>query len=193
MSLRAYLINHSIYNIHLTQLLHNRLILPSVAQRQAGFTLIEIMVVVIIIALFAAFVGLNINQDTGRTAKLESSRFLAVVNEVRDEAVIAGENFVMSVDERAQSYRFDLLRQNTTEGENDDALFKVRTIPDGVDLEWNVFEQFDDDDKKSPRVLISSLGEITPFELRIGGKDIDYFVFVNDESELEIRSRGGIR
>jgi len=105
-----------------------------------------------------------------------------VVNEVRDEAIIAGESFLLFVDVRANNYQFSAVRasRNLTQ---DDGLFNTRGINQELKLDWDVFEQFNDDTE--PKVLISSLGEMTPFNLRFAGEDNDYYVFVNDENQLE--------
>ena len=51
-------------------------------QRQRGFTLIEIMVVVVIAAVMVSLVGIRINRDNDRIASLEANRFMAILNEV---------------------------------------------------------------------------------------------------------------
>jgi len=154
----------------------------SLTSAHNGFTLIEIMVVVVIIALMAAILVANISRDIDRIARFESERFMAVVNEVRDEAIIAGESFLLFVDVQANNYQFSAVRasRNLTQ---DDGLFNTRGINQELKLDWDVFEQFNDDTE--PKVLISSLGEMTPFNLRFAGEDNDYYVFVNDENQLE--------
>lgn len=160
--------------------------------RQHGFTLIEIMVVVLIIGMMAAVLVFNISRDLDRVARLESQRFMAVVNEVRDESIIAGEAFILSVDRKSGDYGFQSLRQDRRLAQ-DDGLFKTRTIKPGLQLKWDVFDDFEqaaDEDAKDtgPKVFISPLGEITPFDLRFGGDQLDYHVFVNEENQLERRN-----
>ena len=147
-----------------------------------GFTLIEVMVVVVIIAVMAAILIGNLSRDTDRIARFESERFIAVINEVRDEAIIAGENFLLSVDDRANNYQFSALR-TTRNPTQDDGLFDTRGVNKEIKLDWEVFDQFDGEDEA--KVLISSLGELTPFKIRFAGDDNDYYVFVNEENQLE--------
>jgi general secretion pathway protein H len=158
-------------------------------QQSHGFTLIEIMVVVVIIGLMASFLVVSVAQDLDRLARLESQRFMAVVNEIRDEAIIAGEAFVMVVDKKSRTYSFNSLRENRSIAQ-DDGLFKVRAVKKGLDLDWDVFEQFEQEtnDDSAPQVFISPLGEITPFDVRFGGEKLDYHVFINEENQLERRS-----
>lgn len=149
---------------------------------QRGFTLIEIMVVVVIIAVVSVAVVSSLSGSDDRAARLQADRFMAVVNEVRDEAIIAGDNFILSVDERAGSYSFESIY---SQSESKDSLLKDRKVDSEVELKWDVFEVFDNDLESEPKVLISSLGEITPFEASFSGSDLKYVVLVNDDGQLE--------
>lgn len=142
-----------------------------------------------IIGLMASFLVVNLGQDLDRLARLESQRFTVVVNEIRDEAIIAGEAFIMVVDKKSRTYSFRSVRKNRSIAQ-DDGLFKVRSVKKGLELDWDVFEQFeqDRDDDSDPQVFISPLGEITPFDVRFGGEKLDYHVFINEENQLERRS-----
>lgn len=151
------------------------------------------MVVVVIIAVLATFFVGSISSNPDRTARLESQRFMAVVNEVRDEAIIAGELFLLAVDEKEGRYAFNSPRADRSIAQ-DSGLFKPRSIKPSVKLSWQVFEQFDDDqdtESGAPQVLISPLGEITPFELRFSGEQIDYKVFVNEDNQLQLDNQQG--
>jgi len=158
---------------------------PTMINRYNGFTLIEVMVVVIIIGLMTTFLVVNLSSDLDRLARLESSRFVAVINEVRDEAIIAGENFLLSVDEKSNNYSFQATREDRSVS-SDDGLLKARFIEPELRIKWQVFDDFDDQESRS-RVLISPLGEITPFEISFIGEENEYQIFVNDDNQLEVR------
>ena len=150
-----------------------------------GFTLIEIMVVVVIIAAMAAFLVSNLSSDADRIARLESEQFIVVINEVRDEAVLSGQAYILSLDESTQQYSFEPLNLPTNsqdDANSSDELLNTRTINQQIRVTWDVFEHIDDE--LEPAVFISSLGEITPFNARFGGQDNDYYVFVDDENQL---------
>ena len=160
---------------------------------ERGFTLIEIVVVMAIIGTMITVIGLNLSNDTDRLARLEAERFLAVVSEVRDEAIIAGENFFLVLDEKSMSYQFEGVRAGRNSS-LDDGLLRTRTAREGVELKWEVLEELEDDDddeKRKPRVLITALGEITPFDAWFAGDENEYHVFVNDNNQLEQKTHDG--
>ena len=165
-------------------------------QANSGFTLIEIMVVVVIIALLATFFVTSLSSNLDRNARLEAQRFMAVINEVRDESIIAGEIFILSLDEKSRSYSFSSPRTNRL-AVQDSGLLKTRGVKQGIKIDWEVLEQFanqsDEAEGSAPRVLISPLGEITPFDVRFHGEELDYHVFVNDENQLQSRADKSLR
>jgi len=134
--------------------------------KSEGFTLIEIMVVVVIIGLMVALLTVNLSRDLDRLARLESDRFMAIVNEVRDEAIIAGESYILTIDDNNSTYKF-----------------KQRSLQEGLKLDWEVFE--DVETEGVANVVITPLGEITSFNARFVGDDSEFHVLVNDENQLE--------
>ena len=163
------------------------------SQRSAGFTLIEIIIVVAIIGIMVAFLGMSLSRDTDRMARLEAKRFHAVVNEVRDEAILAGQNYLLSVNAKSGSYSFSsMLPESGQAAIYEDGLLKRRTVQNGVNMKWDVFEQFADDDdaaSKDPVVLISSLGEITPFEASFIGDESAVTVYLDDKGQLAQKTK----
>jgi general secretion pathway protein H len=161
-----------------------------------GFTLIEIMVVVAIIGTMVALIGVSMTRDTDRLARLESERFHAIVNEVRDESILMGQSFFLEVQAKEGRYAFEGVLGNQQIG-YDDGLLKPRQVEQGVELRWEVYAQFDgegddedDDDKtEGPKVLISPLGEITPFVVSFIGDEVTYEVFIDEESQLARRDK----
>ena len=150
-------------------------------RKSEGFTLIEIMVVVVIIGLMVALLTVNLSRDLDRLARLESDRFMAIVNEVRDEAIIAGESYILTIDDDNSTYKFSGTR--TESAADTDDLFKQRSLQEGLTLDWEVFE--DVETEGVANVVITPLGEITPFNARFVGDDSAFHVLVNDENQLE--------
>ncbi len=145
---------------------------------------------VIIIGVMSAVVVSSLGGNNDRAARLQANRFIAVVNEVRDEAIIAGDNFALIVDDDEGTYRFESTRsQDAAAG---DTLLKSRVVDKKVTLDWQVFDVFEDDQDLEPKVLITALGEITPFEARFEGTELSYIVQVDQEGQLERIDKKGV-
>lgn len=168
------------------------LVPANINYRQRGFTLIEIMVVVAIIGTMVALLGVSISRDSDRLARLEAKRFQAIVNEVRDEAILAGESYFLKLDEDQASYRFEGVLADRVSS-YDAGLLKPRMLENGVALRWEVDAQFEESESAGtdakPKVLITALGEITPFVASFIGDEVTFEVFIDDAGQLARRDR----
>ncbi len=71
-----------------------------------GFTLLEMMLTVGLIALTATFVGLNVGRSDTRLAELEARRFVALLNMAQDESIVSGRPIILTMDVGTHSYQF---------------------------------------------------------------------------------------
>ena len=143
--------------------------------------------VVAIVALLATIVTVNVGSNTDRHARLQAQRFMAVVNNIQDEAIVSGGYFSLTIDEDSKVYRFRSLNEQSPSNTDDD-LSRPRKVTHDVDLNWEILESLPNDDEDSdPLVLISGLGEITLFEARFGGDQTDYVIFVTEDGVLDMR------
>src|ERR1700755_2591204 len=103
--------------------------------RSRGFTLLEIMIVVVIIGIITAGVLLSVNL-TGRDHDLEkeSDRLLALVNYAREEAEVQTREYgVLVHDDSYQFVAYDTRRGLWREIYEDDSL-RLRKLPEGLDF-----------------------------------------------------------
>ena len=165
--------------------------------RAEGFTLIEVMVGVAIFAVLSAMVVASIQSNADRNAKLEAQRFIAVVNEVRDEALISGKIITLSVDEKAALYSFDVFGAQESNQGSSDSLFRPRRLHKSVSVKWDILGELEDEEDEfdsnsesieadliEQKVFITPLGEITPLEVRFRGEENAFVVALNDEGVL---------
>jgi len=103
----------------------------------AGFTLIEIMVVLLIIAITIGMVGVNLQRGDNNRVQEEADRIVNLLQAAREEAILQGQ--VFAVQFSTDGYRF--LRLNNKgkleQIEKDDVL-SPRSLPDGVTLSFTL-------------------------------------------------------
>lgn len=103
---------------------------------QQGFTLIEIMVVVFLIALTVSIVSVNFNQNVEKTIEAEAKKFVALTELLCQESIIQGKAFAID-SEDGNSYRF-LSQSNEAKPKikwvvvKGDDLFRLRKLPENM-------------------------------------------------------------
>jgi general secretion pathway protein H len=136
----------------------------------AGFTLIEILVVVVIIGVLAAGMVLSVTL-TGRDRDLEkeSDRLLALFTYAREQAELQTREYgVMFQDDGYEFLTYDARRGAWRSIFEDDAL-GARHLPDGLDFKLIVegrpvvLTRPKDAKDKTPQVMIFSNGDLTAF------------------------------
>ena len=136
----------------------------------AGFTLIEILVVVAIVGLMSAVVLLSFSL-TGRDPELEreSDRLLALFTYVREQAELQTREYgVLFQDDGYEFLTYDMRRAAWRGVFEDDAL-SVRKLPDGLGVKLTVearpvvLTRPADAKDKTPQIMIFSNGDLTSF------------------------------
>jgi general secretion pathway protein H len=178
--------------------------------RQTGFTLIEMMVVLIIIGVVVSTIVMSIRTgDIGEHMEIEMNRLQALLRLAQEEAVLQGQFMALAIGEN--SYRFDVkdIEKDTWSAMQDDRVFRERALLPGThlvlvidDIEDKKKDEFKlqlSDDKKQDkqpqeddyqRLQIEPSGEIFPFELIMRNEDdsIEYKLVLGDDGELSIIS-----
>ncbi|MFK0034412.1 type II secretion system minor pseudopilin GspH [Pseudomonas monteilii] len=68
--------------------------------RSRGFTLLEIMLVLLLVGVVLAMAGLQVGQGPQRLARQEAALFLQLVQYARQQAVLEGRDLAVHVDPR---------------------------------------------------------------------------------------------
>ena len=139
-----------------------------------GFTLIEIMVVVLIIGVMSAGLLLSVSL-TGRDRELEkeSDRLLALINYAREQAELQTREYgVIFQDDNYEFVAYDVHRQVWRTLFEDDALV-LRRLPYGLNVKLKietrpvVLKKPENAKDKTPQVMIFSSGDLTQFEVTL--------------------------
>lgn len=157
-----------------------------------GFTLIEILVVIVIVATIVSIAVLSVNVG-GEDAELDTERrrLASLIEMVQDEAVMQGREFGIEV--MSSSYRFvefDPLTRQWAEIIGDD-LYRLRRLPEGLEFELfiddrrielapNPKELSEPDESRRPgadpyipHLFVFASGEATVFELHVWRRQTD--------------------
>ncbi len=176
-----------------TGTLSDRLLLKSTEEKPegcAGFTLLEVMVVLLIIGIIIGFATLSIDTRKDDVAR-EAERFAALVNLCREEAVLKGREYAVEI--HPAGYTFLKTEQGKWEEMEGDDIFRPRSLLEGITLklyiegESVVFKESysGEEDEIPPRLFFLSSGEMTQFEAVFQDRysDISFSVtgdFLND-------------
>jgi general secretion pathway protein H len=146
-----------------------------------GFTLLELLVVLVIIGVMVAMVTLSTNvlgQDS--QVEEETRRFWAVLRQAREEAELQSIDLAVFVGSSEYEFlRFDT-RRNEWRQVADDSLYAPRALPEGLRFRiWLEGRELvlkpglpdrskkDENQKWPPQLTVLSSGEVVPFELQL--------------------------
>jgi general secretion pathway protein H len=140
----------------------------------AGFTLIEMLVVVFIIGIITAGVLLSVHiTGSDHELQTESERLATLMNYARDAAEMQTRELGLACSAKGyEFYAFDPRTALWGSIAEDDAL-RARTLPAGLTLKLNVeghdivFKPPNTADAKKPDIMIFSNGDLSAFELTV--------------------------
>jgi len=151
-----------------------------------GFTLIEILVVVVIVAVLMGAITLSFPPTGTKLLKENADRFTALIKLAQDEAILQSREMALVVSENG--YAFFRNEENNWVAFSD-APFKKRSFPPGFNTSLyldGISINLKERDNTKPQVVFLSSGEVTPFE---------YHMTFEDKAvvKLEIDSTGNIK
>ena len=152
--------------------------------RLTGFTLLELLVVLVIVGITLSFAVLSLGLRSDKDIVLEESRRLtALMQLASEEAVIQGRELAMQLD--GESYRFLLLdNKNRWQVIEADEVLRERSLPDGLQAELVVEGIGKTPASSSGRlVYFYSSGEVSPFQLSLQDSQRKYLFYVSGDAQ----------
>ncbi|NOZ10620.1 MAG: type II secretion system minor pseudopilin GspH [Gammaproteobacteria bacterium] len=152
----------------------------------AGFTLLEILVVVLLIAITASFAVVSLNRDVDRLAQLEARRLVGLIDQLRDESVVSGKSYALEILSDERAYRF-LVAAEGWQPITDDSLMRQRVIPEPLSMSYDT--PIDAGVGERELVVVQASGQITPFTIVIYGEDKAYHVTLDPAQNIKIQEK----
>ncbi len=105
--------------------------------KQQGFSLIELLVVLIIIAMFSGMIVLSIGDNFSRELRTEAERFQRLVVAASDEAIYTSSQLGVVIDKNRYSLvRFDAISQSWLPFKGQ--AFRLHALPESMRVIWAV-------------------------------------------------------
>ncbi len=134
--------------------------------QQGGFTLLEILVVLLVIGIISAAVALGVSMDDRRTTAIEASRLADLLEEAEEEAMSRGEKLAWSG--AGDSYLFWKMDEaGKWQQIADDDLFKGHVFQDGISIDAVNLNGLPSDKK----IVFNPSGVNTPFRIVLSGTE----------------------
>jgi general secretion pathway protein H len=149
----------------------------------SGFSLLELMVVMMIIGILITFgvISLNLGDQQAKVEE-EVQRIRGVLELAQEEAVLKHRELALRFDRDA--YRFARLEDSKWVDFENDREFQVYTLPDGmhfyIEVKDGSLRLADTKGATSAMVYILSSGEVSPFELTIEAGDGSRYALSTD-------------
>lgn len=152
--------------------------------RQTGFTLLELLVVLVIVGITLSFAVLSLDLRSDKDIVLEESRRLTVLMQLaNEEAIIQGQELAMEFD--GDTYRFLFLdKKNRWQAIDYDQILRERSLPNGVQAELVVEGVGETDATATARLIyFYSSGEVSPFKLSMQDSQRRYLYSINGDAQ----------
>jgi len=140
-------------------------------KHHAGFTLLELLAVILIIGIIISFASLSIGQNSSRIVQEEAERLRGLIQLAGEEAVLQGRDLALEFDR--DRYRFLELGAKDWQPVAEDNMLRERPLPEAVELALVIegIETGFEDKQNLPRIFILSSGELTPFTMTLSSDE----------------------
>jgi general secretion pathway protein H len=145
------------------------------ARRASGFTLLEVLVVMVIIGIITTMAAISVNVLGGdHQMQTEAERLQAILTQAREDAALQSRDLGLRVDETSFEFLEYDGRTERWRPVLGDPLLRERTLPDGLRMSLRVEDRNVKLDPRQPetelkpiepQVVLQASGDVVPFDL----------------------------
>ena len=157
-------------------------------RRSSGFTLLELIVVILIIGLLLTFATISVGTSSSKELETEAKRFYSLLKLASEEAIMNTQEMALELSKN--QYQFLIWGETgfqSPDGEEGGNFFRPRELPEQIVINLKIEEtkiEFDDidEDEELPKVGIFSSGEMTPFSIIFSQEDGEAYQVSGDHN-----------
>ncbi len=151
-------------------------------QRQHGFTILELLVVLLIIGIMVSMATLSVGGNEARALRDEAQRLTSLLDLAIQDSVLNGREMALELnDDRYQFLAYDGKDWLPITGVDE---FRPRELPSGIQLEVEVEGQAATEDlfgeTDASQIWIMSSGEVSPFVITLTLTDGPFYQLNGD-------------
>ena len=151
--------------------------------QQTGFTLLELLVVLVILGITMSFAVLSLDLRSDKDIVLEESkRIVTLMRLASEEAIIQGHELALQFD--AETYHFLRLdNKNHWQLIEADKVLRERDLAKGIRVELMVEGVAQNEAATSNTIYFYSSGEVSPFQLSLQDNQRKYLYTISADAQ----------
>ena len=163
---------------------------PCQGGRYRGFTLIELVVVLLIVTIVLGVVGVNLNPDRGSAVREEAKRLALLIQTAQQDAILQGH--ILAVAFGPQGYHFLAINdKRELKPLPADGVLRPRSLPPGIAISSVDIDGASE--AETPRLILLPTGELPAFTITLSQGEIRWQIqgkFTGEISAMAMASPG---